>query len=103
MQAGEALYAARCAACHGLRGRGTKEYPALAGNTLVQTSNPDTVLRVILDGAQSIRPDGYSMPAFPVLSDAELADLSTYIRNAWSNRAEPVSAKDAARLKKLLQ
>jgi mono/diheme cytochrome c family protein len=103
MQAGEALYAVRCAACHGLRGEGTKEYPALAGNTLVQTGDPDTVLRVILEGAQSIRPDGYSMPAFPVLSDAELADLSTYIRNAWRNRAEPVSAKDVGKLKKLLQ
>jgi mono/diheme cytochrome c family protein len=103
MQAGQDVYVARCASCHGIGGRGTPDYPALAGNTLVQARNPDTVVHVILRGAQSIRPTGYSMPAFPVLSDTDLADLATYVRNAWGNRAEPVSEKDVARLKKSLE
>jgi len=102
MRAGQATYAARCASCHGLEGRGTRAYPALARNTLVQAGDATTISRVILQGAQAVQPDGYSMPAYPVLDDAELAALVTYIRNAWGNRAGPVSAKDVAKLKKAL-
>jgi mono/diheme cytochrome c family protein len=103
MQAGEAVYVARCASCHGVSGKGDADYPALAANTIVQARDPSTVLRVILQGAQAIQPKGYSMPAFPVLKDRELADLATYIRNAWGNRGEPVTPKDAKALRKLLR
>jgi mono/diheme cytochrome c family protein len=41
-------------------------------------------------------PVGYSMPAFPVLSNEELAEVATYIRNAWGNNAGPVSTAQAA-------
>jgi mono/diheme cytochrome c family protein len=103
MQEGEAVYVARCASCHGVRGEGSSDYPALAGNTIVQARNPGTILHVIVQGAEAIQPNGYSMPAFPVLRDRELADLTTYIRNAWGNRAEPVTPKDAKALRKLLR
>jgi alcohol dehydrogenase (quinone), cytochrome c subunit len=42
------------------------------------------------------------MPAFPVLSNAELADVATYIRNTWGNRASPVSKTQAKRLRHML-
>jgi mono/diheme cytochrome c family protein len=32
------------------------------------------------------------MPAFPVLSDSQIADVATYIRNSWGNRASAVTA-----------
>jgi mono/diheme cytochrome c family protein len=64
------------------------------------------VLRVILQGSQSTAtvngPIGYSMPAFPVLDDKELSDVATYIRNAWGNRASPVSEREAANLRKMI-
>lgn len=103
MASGRNIYVARCASCHGLGGLGTSDYPALAGNTLVQAQNPDTVLRIVLQGAQAVGPAKYSMPAFPVLGNAELANLATYVRNAWGNRAEPVSAKDVARFRRVLE
>jgi mono/diheme cytochrome c family protein len=43
------------------------------------------------------------MPAFPVLSDKELADVATYIRNSWGNHAEPVSASDVRSLRRALK
>lgn len=107
MRNGQAVFVARCAVCHMSRGGGNADYPNLAGNTIVQARNPDTVLRVILQGSQSVHTVhgdiGYSMPAFPVLSDRDLADLATYVRNAWGNRADPVREKAVKDFRKLLK
>jgi mono/diheme cytochrome c family protein len=101
MAAGQAVFVERCAICHQAPG-----YPPLAGNGLVQSRDPTTVVRVILQGSQSYAMPrgriGFSMPAFPVLSNAELADVATYIRNAWGNRASPVSKTQAKRLRHML-
>ncbi|HEY4123628.1 MAG TPA: cytochrome c [Rhizomicrobium sp.] len=105
MQDGQAVFVARCSVCH--TRTSAQGYPTLVGNTLVQSHNPDTVLRIILQGASTADTknagSGFSMPAFPVLSDKELADVATYIRNAWGNRAEPVSANDVKSLRKVLR
>jgi mono/diheme cytochrome c family protein len=37
------------------------------------------------------------MPAFDwKLDDQQIADLATYLRNAWGNRADPVAASAVA-------
>ncbi len=69
-------YAANCAACHGPAGQGTAG-PALAGNAKLE--DPTFVARTIVHGF------GY-MPAFgDRLSDQDIAEIGTYIRNAWGN------------------
>ena len=41
------------------------------------------------------------MPAFEAkMSDDEIAAVATYIRNSWGNRANPVTPRDVALLKK---
>jgi hypothetical protein len=58
--------------------------------------DPTTVLRIILTGgtappakgAPPIKP----MPDFAKLNDGMIADVATYIRNAWGNSAPLVSA-----------
>jgi mono/diheme cytochrome c family protein len=104
MAEGQAIFVERCEVCH--EERGSQDYPPLSNNSIVQSRNPDTVLRVILQGSQSTAtvngPIGYSMPAFPVLDDKELSDVATYIRNAWGNRASPVSEREAANLRKMI-
>ena len=43
------------------------------------------------------------MPAYHwKLDDDEIADLVSYLRSAWSNRAGPVSSADVADLRELL-
>jgi hypothetical protein len=68
--------------------------------TLVVARDATTVLCVILESSQSAAvpgaPVGYLMPAFPVRSNDELAEVATYIRNAWGNKAEPVCVAQAA-------
>ncbi len=102
MAAGRAIFVARCSACHAAT-EYKGDYPPLAHNTLIAARDPVTVVRVILDGCQSAPTDdpkvAYSMPAFPVLSDADIADVATFIRNSWGNKASPVTAAQVAGLR----
>ncbi len=107
MQAGEAVFAQSCSVCH-LAPKSTEppDYPKLGGSPLVQASNPETVVRIILQGAQSAATanasTGYSMPSFLAFDDQDIADVATYIRNTWGNRASPVSRKDVSDLRSAL-
>lgn len=78
MEEGETVYGNYCAACHGANGQGGGG-PVLDGSNFV--AGRSAVVYQILYGAMD-----HGMPAFaPVLSDQEIAAVSTYIRNAWSN------------------
>jgi mono/diheme cytochrome c family protein len=98
--AGQALYVDNCAACHTSAGTGTPQlFPALKGSPSVQSTDPASLIRVVLRGAQSVAtdpaPTAPSMPALGwKLSDAEVAAVVTYIRNSWGNAALPVLAND---------
>src|SRR5450432_3037436 len=67
--AGAAVYAHNCIACHEADGAGAPRiYPPLPGNANLQSANPSSVLRIILDGAQTVTtpraPNPGSMPAY---------------------------------------
>lgn len=103
---GEALYADQCTGCHMHDGGGlTQVFPPLKGNAAVQAEHPDTVIHMILTGsrmaATESKPTGLAMPAFDwKLDDNEIADLASYIRNAWGNHASLVSAASVAEARK---
>jgi mono/diheme cytochrome c family protein len=107
MKAGQAIYARACIACHEADGSGAPRiYPPLPGNPLLQSADPASTLRVILDGAQSITtpraPNKGSMPAYAKqLSDQEIADVTNYIRNAWGNAGSVVTAEQVAGARKV--
>ena len=88
MDRGQKIYRSACIACHEVDGSGAPRiYPPLPGNANLQSADPSSTLRIILDGAQTVTtpraPNKGSMPAYPKLSDQEIADVATYIRNAW--------------------
>ena len=103
MQKGQAIYKQHCAQCHGKAGEGVNgAFPALAGNRAVLMEAPSNIIAVVLKGgylpatAGNSRPHG--MPPFlQVLSDEEIADVSTFVRNAWGNRAPVVGTIDVYR------
>lgn len=97
---GQRIYADRCASCHGDEGQGAVgAVPPLAGNRSVTMAVSTNVVRVIAEGgfppATAGNPRPYGMPPFgPSLSRAEIAAVASYIRNAFGNRAPPVSELD---------
>ncbi|MBP0616459.1 cytochrome c [Jiella mangrovi] len=98
MKAGAEIYRTSCAACHGMDGKGAEHlFPALAGSAAVQQDDVSTLIHVILAGAKGPytkdRPTAPAMPSFAFhLSDEQVADVATYIRNDWGNAAPAVSA-----------
>jgi len=98
MRAGQAVYLDHCTACHGTAGTGIPQlFPALQGSASVQSDEPTSLIRVVLQGAQSVAtdpaPTGASMPAFGwKLSNNEVAAVLTYIRTSWRNAVGAVSA-----------
>lgn len=107
MERGRGIYQAHCESCHATDGLppGGK-YPPLAGNTMVISRDPTTVLRIILDGGaapeRAGEPATHPMPDFGKLDDGQIADVASYIRNAWGNSAPAVSASDAHALRQSL-
>jgi mono/diheme cytochrome c family protein len=105
MRTGAALYVDDCAGCHMNDGAGiANAFPPLRASSAVQAAKPDLLIAVILEGARSpatrAKPSGLMMPAFNgKLDDAEVAALTTYIRNAWGNRGSDVSKGDVAKLR----
>jgi mono/diheme cytochrome c family protein len=97
MAAGQAVYVHACVACHEADGSGAPRiYPPLPGNANLQSADPSSTLRIILDGAQTVTtpraPNPGSMPAYAKqLSDQEIADVTNYIRNSWGNAAPLVT------------
>jgi mono/diheme cytochrome c family protein len=108
MQRGEAVFSDACTACHMEEGRGqTRFFPPLRGNEVSQQVDPTGVLHIILAGdrtaATSSRPTPLSMPSFAwKLTDQEIADVATYVRNSWGNRAQPISAKQVGDMRRNL-
>jgi mono/diheme cytochrome c family protein len=97
MTTGADIYAHACVSCHEADGSGAPRiYPPLPGNANLQSADPSSTLRIILDGAQTVTtpraPNTGSMPAYAKqLSDQEIADVANYIRNSWGNAAPPVT------------
>jgi mono/diheme cytochrome c family protein len=106
MARGEALYIDQCTGCHMENGEGLAQvFPPLKDSAAVQAKDPATVLEAIVNGVHVVatkdKPTGLAMPAFGwKLSNDEIADLATYIRNAWGNHADSASARQVAKIRK---
>jgi mono/diheme cytochrome c family protein len=108
MTAGGAIFADACTACHLEEGRGQpRMFPPLRGSAVAQQRDPTGVIRLILGGGRTAptlaAPGFQTMPSFAwKLDDQQVADVATYVRSSWGNRAPPVSAQQVAKLRSKL-
>jgi len=93
MKKGEGVYKANCAACHQVNGTGGGPFPALKGSKVATTGSVADHLKLVIAGKGIMPPFG------PQLSDADIAAVVTYERNAWGNNTgdtvQPTAAKAA--------
>lgn len=86
---GREIYKNVCLACHGLNGGGVLYSKSVLNKNPAVTGNPKEVIEVILYG----RTGSGAMPGWGrKLNDQEVAAVTTYIRQAWDNRADAVTA-----------
>jgi mono/diheme cytochrome c family protein len=104
IERGAAVYQSVCGLCHQPTGYGVPNVaPPLAESSWV-TGEPERLIRIALHGLYGeIEVNGQkwnlAMPGQgmnPLLDDAKLADVLSYIRNAWGNEAEPIAVAQIA-------
>ena len=102
LQAGEVLYTVHCGSCHLPDGQGdpTLGVP-LAGSAVTVADQPESLINIILYGPD-LAPPPFSTGRSNMkmhgkrLSNADIADIATYIRRSWGNQAGAVTAEQVA-------
>ena len=94
---GQAVYSRTCIACHQPTGLGLPPvFPPLA-NAPIVAGNPELPVKFILQGLMGpITVNGMTynsmMPPVAGVSDADIADVLTYVRQSFGNKANAVTA-----------
>ena len=94
---GKTVYLQRCMVCHQADGGGVPKLNApLDGSTSVNSTNIAKLVKYIVKGFNDrVEIDGEfyenAMPAAADLTDQQIADVLTFIRNSWTNKAGPVT------------
>jgi mono/diheme cytochrome c family protein len=94
---GKTVYLQRCMVCHQADGGGVPKLNApLDGATSVKSPNIAKLIKYIVKGLNDrIEIDGEfyanAMPAAADLTDQQIADVLTFIRSSWSNKAAAVT------------
>lgn len=97
---GRKIYVENCQACHGTRGEGegAPGVPPLDNSEWVTAAGPGRLIRILLhavEGPMKVAGKEYNNPGMLAwgtqLSPEKLAAVTTFIRQAWSNKAGPVT------------
>ncbi len=99
---GATVFSQNCSGCHGATGTGVPgAFPPLAGNPVV-TGDPAKVISIVRNGLKvpiEVKGQSYNgtMPPWKVtLTNQQIADVITYIRSAWGNKASAVTEAQVA-------
>lgn len=95
---GQAIYEQYCLACHQANGSGVPNLnPPLRGTDWV-LGDKTRLINVLLKGLQGQEIEGEvydnAMPAHDFLNDTQIADVLTYIRSNFGNKADAVKADE---------
>jgi nitrite reductase (NO-forming) len=99
--AGAAVFGRTCAACHQPTGQGIPNaFPPLAGSDFLLADKARSIGIVLggLQGPVAVNGKHFDgvMPPHGFLSDDDIANVLTYVRNSWGNQGEPVTREEVA-------
>lgn len=97
------MYEQNCLTCHQVNGSGVPNLNPPLRNTDWVTGDKTRLINVLLKGLQSQEIEGEmydnAMPAHDFLTNQQIADVLTYIRSAFGNKAEPVTADEVKKVR----
>jgi mono/diheme cytochrome c family protein len=104
MAVGEETYKAQCMACHQASGVGVPgAFPPLAGDPVANAADHSEHVTIVLKGLMGKAINGVSyaaaMPAFPQLTNEQIAAVVTYERGSWGNAGSVVAPEQVASLR----
>lgn len=96
---GKELYLTQCLACHQVDGGGVPHLnPPLDGSANVKGKDKAKLILTVLNGLKGEELEGETYGAIMVphkeLTDQQIADILTYVRNSWTNKASQVTAAE---------
>jgi mono/diheme cytochrome c family protein len=100
IERGKAVYVKNCLSCHQMDGGGVPHLNApLDGASAVVGNDKAKIINIVLKGmADRVEIDGEfysnSMASHKELSNQQIADVLTYIRNSWNNKASAVTPEE---------
>ena len=110
MTRGKAVYEATCLACHQADGLGVQNMNPPLSKTKWVLGDKKALIKIVLKGLQGgeidIDGDKFHNPMPPqesTLSDQEIADVLTYIRNSFSNKASLVAVGEVKAMRAKLK
>jgi mono/diheme cytochrome c family protein len=105
---GARVYLDNCNSCHGSDGAGAREtFPNLVKNETVEAHDPASLIHIVLSGSSmpstQAAPSAPAMPDFGWrLTDADVADVLSFVRGGWGNNAPAVTGREVGRVRKAL-
>jgi nitrite reductase (NO-forming) len=102
--AGQALYTGTCSVCHQPDGKGLPNvFPPLAGSDFLMADKRRSIEIVLngLSGEVVVNGATYNsvMPPMSQLTDDEVANILTYVRNSWGNEGDAVTKDEVAEVR----
>ncbi len=97
INSGKVLYTQYCAVCHQADGLGVPGLNPPLSKTVYVLGDQTRLINIVLKGlSEGVEIDGetYSnvMPAMAFLTDQQVADVLTYVRNSFHNKASAITA-----------
>ncbi|WP_373331248.1 c-type cytochrome [Salmonirosea aquatica] len=101
MASGQIVYEQNCAVCHQADGSGVPHLNPPLSQTEYVLGEKARIIGVVLNGLNAhelINGETYSnvMPAHDFLTDQQIADVLTFVRNSFENKASAVSVAEVA-------
>jgi mono/diheme cytochrome c family protein len=99
MERGKKVYEATCLACHQANGSGVPNLNPPLKKTKWVLGDKSTLIKVLLNGMnEEVEINGRyyenTMPPQSALKDEQIADVLTYVRNSFGNKADAVTPED---------
>ena len=104
IEAGKALFLGTCSTCHQMEGQGIpKVFPPLAKSDYLMADKKRSI-EVLLNGLSGkvvVNGQEYAsvMPPMSHMADDELANILTYVRNAFGNSGDAVSVQEVTQVR----
>lgn len=104
IERGKKVYEGTCLACHQVNGSGVPGMNPPLKKTKWVLGDKKTLINIVLKGFDQeieINDETYSnvMPALANLSDKEIADVLTYVRNSFGNKASQIHEADVKKVR----
>ena len=107
MEEGKKVYDTNCLGCHMDNGMGVPRMnPALVNSPYVM-GHPNSLIELVLRGSEFFgatkRSYNNQMASFHALSDTEIANLLTYVRNTYAKTGDEINADDVKNVRAKLK